>query len=119
LAKKKTIIFDFDGVIANYDKWEGVNVFGTPNLNTIKAIQQLKKAGNKIIIYTTRLDTPELREYLKNNNIPYDEINENSDNPKDTSNKPIGDIYIDDRAINFHNQSTNELLKEIQNFKKV
>ncbi len=36
------------------------------------------------------------------NNIPFDEINYNSDNPENTNKgKPIADVYLDDRVVTF------------------
>jgi len=95
----KTICFDFDGVIANYDGWKGLDVFGKPNWEAVEAMQILKAAGYHIIIWTTRKATPALKAYLARNKIPYDSINSNAHNPPDTSAKPIYHVLIDDRAI--------------------
>lgn len=109
-----TIVFDFDGVIAEYDGWKGEDVFGKPIRSTIKVMEQLKEDGHKILIWTTRKVTFVLLDYLKKYEISYDSINDNSHNPPNTSQKPIFDIFIDDRAINF-NKNIN-LLEEINNF---
>ncbi|MFX0084287.1 MAG: hypothetical protein ACFFAU_01335 [Candidatus Hodarchaeota archaeon] len=115
---KKTIAFDFDGVISTYNGFKGVDVFGAPIKETIDTIKQLKKEGYYIIIFTTRLDTPKLREWLKRNDVKYDDINRNINQPPHTSIKPVYHCIIDDRAINFnlriHRMSSNALLKEIR-----
>jgi hypothetical protein len=101
----KTICVDFDGVIADYsDGFQGVDVFGKPIEGASKTLHELHDAGVKIIIFTTRQDTPALRAYLEQNNIPFDEINRNSDQPDHTNEgKPIADAYVDDRAVRFVN----------------
>lgn len=110
---QKTYCFDFDGVIAKYDGWKGVDVFGEPIPATIEAMRRLKEQGGRIIIFTTRLATPALISWLQRNQVPYDEINKNSKNPPMTSVKPIYDVFIDDRALNYHGQGVGELLSEI------
>jgi hypothetical protein len=96
----KTIVCDFDGVIATYDGWKGFDVFGQPILSTIRILHRLKNIGWKIVIFTTRLATPTLEAWLEYNAVPYDAINSTAHNPPNTSNKPIADVYLDDRAIN-------------------
>lgn len=100
--KRKTICIDFDGVIAQYQEWEGKDKFGAPVPGVQSALKVLKKEGYKIIIFTTREVSDELKAYLKENNITYDHINENPDQPKDTNaGKPIADLYVDDRSVCF------------------
>ena len=109
---KYTVAFDFDGVIADYNHDFKPNVFGAPNPEVIKAMMLLKSHNFKIIIFTSRQDTPELRQYLKDNNVPYDEINKNSD-VDNKSPKPIFDVLVDDRALNYNGEKQIELLKGI------
>ena len=54
---------------------------GEPIKSTIEAMIKLKEKGHSIFIFTTRLDTPHLRDWLKENNVPYDGINEGKHNP--------------------------------------
>lgn len=112
---KKWICFDFDGVISSYDGWKGFDVLGNPNLAVINTIQVLKSRGYAITILTTRLDTPTIRKWLKDNNVPFDSINSNAHNPPNTSQKPIYHAIIDDRAINYKSQGGDELLEQIIN----
>lgn len=100
---QKTICVDFDGVIADYSQgWQGAETFGEPLPQVSAVMLALKQAGWKIIIFTTRQETPALRGYLGFNDIPYDEINKNSDQPENSNDgKPIADVYLDDRAIRF------------------
>jgi len=109
----KTIVFDFDGVIASYSGWKGFDVLGEPNYEVIKTMQHLKSEGYRIIIFTTRPATPTLTDWLKRYTVPYDDINRNSHNPPMTSIKPIYHCYIDDRALNYKNQNSKDLILQI------
>lgn len=104
--KTKTIAIDFDGVLADYIKgYQGKDVFGAPIPGADNATKVLKENGWRIIIYTTRPNTEALRHWLKENNITYDYINENPDQPEESKGcKLIADIYLDDRAISFRGQ---------------
>ncbi len=116
--EKGIVCFDFDGVLATYNGWKGFDILGEPIPETIEAVRQLYKEGYYIIIFTTRLDTPILRKWLKDNNVPYDDINKNSKTPPHTSCKPIYHCIIDDRAINFNVRrarwDTQTLLKAVK-----
>ena len=72
-----TIAVDFDGVIADYDGWKGAGILGSPRQDVIAALRQLRSQEWKIIVYTTR-GIDELRPYLIEHDIPFDEINCNS-----------------------------------------
>lgn len=99
--RQPIIAFDFDGVIAKYNGWDGEDKFGRPNAEAIKLALSLKAMGAKIIIWTTRRDTPKLREYLNTIRFPYDSINCSKHNPRYSSAKPIYDVLIDDRAVGY------------------
>jgi adenylylsulfate kinase len=115
--KRKTICIDFDGVIAQYQAWEGKEKFGAPVPGVQSALKVLKKEGYKIIIFTTREVSDGLKTYLKENDIVYDHINENPDQPKDTNaGKPIADLYVDDRSVCFRG-NWKHTLEDIAYFK--
>jgi hypothetical protein len=102
MSKKQVICVDFDGVIANLTDTFEPDVFGDPVEGTKEALSVLKRKGFTIIVFTTRKATAKLKKWLKDNEIPYDHINENPDQPGDANaGKPIADIYLDDRAITF------------------
>ncbi len=111
--RRKTICFDFDGVIAKYDGWKGEDVFGSPNWKVVQAIKALHAEGYQILIWTTRQKTAALKAYLHRNKIPHHSVNSTAHNPPRTSNKPIFDLMIDDRAIGYHGQDTEKLLRTI------
>ena len=100
---QRTACIDFDGPLADYSQgFLGVDKFGPPVDGAAEGMHELKDAGWKLIIHTTRPDTPVLRAYLADNGIPFDEINTNSEQPEGANpGKPIADIYLDDRAVRF------------------
>ncbi len=110
---QKVVCFDLDGVLAKYDGWKGFDVIGEPIQDTIRVIRRLKEGGCFITIFTTRLDTPVLRKWLKDNDVPFDSINSDSHNPDHTSCKPIYHCMVDDRAIGYKQQNTDELYNQI------
>ena len=116
----KTICIDFDGVIAEYKKFEGKGIFGEIIQGAKENICKLKDEGWIIIIYTTRSETDLIYEYLINNGISPDYINYNPKNSELGLNlgKPIADIYLDDRAINFDGR-WDLTFDKIKNFKRI
>lgn len=102
MSKGKTACIDFDGVIADYrGGWRGENVFGDLLPGARDGILSLKDNGYKIIINTARRDTQALRDYLDDNGIPFDDVNNVCDPETGRCRKPHADVYIDDRAIRF------------------
>ena len=90
---KKTVIFDFDGTLANIDvrrdkslkpngklNWEifaapdSIMNWDTPNVPVIKMAQLFKNDGFKIVIFSGRNDRGffATRDWLKIHNVPYD-----------------------------------------------
>ena len=115
--KKKTIAFDFDGVITKYEGlFRGHDKVDEPRLEIIEVIKRLKEEGYKILIYSTRSNKV-LKEYCKKYEIPVDYFNKNPEYKTGNSGKPVASVYIDDRAICYKGQKTEKLLKEIKNFK--
>jgi hydroxymethylpyrimidine pyrophosphatase-like HAD family hydrolase len=110
---KKVICVDLDGTILEYDNWRGENEFGLEIEGASQALTYLKNLGHTIIIYTTRSDHDKIAKYLDQLKVPFDFINENPDQPKNSiGEKLYADIYIDDRAISFKG-SWEDTLKQI------
>ncbi len=98
----KIAIIDFDGTLC---KFEFPKV-GPPEPGIKKAIERLKEKGYIIKIHSCRTakywgnDIERgthihlILEFLADNDIPYDELILDMD-------KPIADVYIDDRAIRY------------------
>ena len=122
----KTVCVDLDGVLAKFDKWEGVENFGPVIPGARFFLEALRRVGFKIIIHTVRCSPDENEEpknwfkqcrgswpdhlvmivaaWLNANDLPFDEIWHGCG-------KPLADVYIDDRAIGCRPQEDPEALK--------
>ena len=89
------IIIDLDGTICTEEKSNSRSM-AKINKDAITSLKQLKKRKFTVIIYTARPWTQyEMTlDWLKKNNVPFDQL---------YMGKPIGDYWIDDRAIKFTN----------------
>ena len=110
---KKTIVFDFDGVIHSYTSgWQGISVIPDPVVPEIQAaINYLRMEGYEVIVVSTRCARPEgmgaVRRYLRDNHIVVDDV---------VAHKPPAICYIDDRAICFDRDALG-LIGKIRAFK--
>jgi len=114
-----TIAIDFDGVIHAYSRgWQGGEIYDPPVIGTREALTELREKGWKIYIFSTRTnkiyhknDHPpqeeRMKTYLEEHGIPYDKIW--------SFGKPMADIYLDDRALNFRGKWVDSL-QEIEQF---
>lgn len=109
-----TIAVDFDGVIANYNGWEGTGTLGAPRIDVIEALKLLREEGWKIVIYSCRTSA-EIAPYLLANAVPFDEINKNSSRQSQGP-KPAATVYWDDRAYCYSGDARKDLDK-IRNFR--
>ncbi len=94
---KKRIVIDIDGVIAklheeNWRNYDKVDMIEDASIHIKKLIDK----GFYVILHTSRreYDRPITLQWLSDHNIHYDEI---------YFDKPLGDMYIDDKAIQFKN----------------
>lgn len=94
-----TVAVDFDGTLAEETNFPDI---GEPREGAREAMKRLRESGARIIIFTVRGKKYEkdIREWLEHHEILFDYINENPDQPKDSSGKIVADVYIDDRAVN-------------------
>ena len=98
---KKIIAVDFDATLSTYIRPFKYNVLGQPIEVVIKVIQQLYNEGYYILIFTGRLSTPELADWLKKYNVPYHSINNNPAYHQYASRfKPYYSIILDDKTVN-------------------
>ena len=110
--KKKTVVFDFDGVIHSYKSgWKGSNIIPDPPVPGIgKAIADIREAGYEVVVVSTRCAEPAgygaVRAWLMDNGIEVDAV---------LTYKPPAIAYIDDRAICFDGR-TEKLLGRIKAF---
>jgi hypothetical protein len=105
------IAIDFDGVISDYQGYKGKGVFEKPVPGVADAISELKQEGHQIIIFTSRSEERDIKEYLELHDIPFDEINRNpAGTVKGLSKKKVcADVYIDDNAMAFNGSWPNTL----------
>lgn len=111
---KKTVVFDFDGVIHSYKSgWKGDSVIPDPPVDGIeKALKEISEAGYEIVIVSARcasvvgkmaiqawLDRYKLSKYVS----------------RVCKAKPAAIVYIDDRAICFDGNAS-ELLQKVEQF---
>lgn len=110
---KKTVVFDFDGVIHSYTSgWKGPSVIPDPPVPGIKeAISEIRAAGYEVVVVSTRCSSVQgqgsVRAWLLDHGIEVDAVK---------MEKPPAIVYIDDRAICFDGKPES-LLGKIQVFK--
>lgn len=90
--KSLVIAFDFDDTVFDFHKK------GRLYTKVIKLLQDLKKINCHLICWTGQEDIVFVENYLQQNNIPYDSINENPPFHKSNSRKIYANAYLDDRA---------------------
>ena len=97
----KIIAVDFDGTLCENRFPE----IGKPNFVLIEGLRELRRAGNKIILWTCRVDhwLEEAVGWCKALGLEFDEVNNNLPEKiekwgNDTR-KIYADIYIDDKAM--------------------
>ena len=113
----KTVCIDIDGTLVHFEDWKGETHFGGVIDGASAATRMLHENGWYIIIYTTRANKKLIADYLNENKIEFDSINENPYQPDNAKGgKPIADVYVDDRALCF-NGNWKQTVDDIFNFK--
>lgn len=117
MTKKKdeqlTIAVDLDGVIADYDGWND-GAIGAPRPDVVAVLRILRQEGWRVIVYSCRA-TAEINKYLVENSIPFDDINQNSQQPTGGV-KPLATVYWDDRAYQYSGNGLKDI-ECIRNFR--
>lgn len=108
---RKSIVFDFDGVIHKYSKgWQDGSIYDEPVKGIKNVINELHKDYD-IYVVTTRARELSgeyaVRNYLDKHGIEYDAV---------TSIKVPAMVYVDDRGLNFNPDDIDTLVKRIRNF---
>ena len=87
------IIIDMDGTICSEEKTYS-RCLATPKVHAVETINALYSAGHTIIIYSARtwVEYEMTVDWLQKNGVKYHQL---------FMGKPIGDIWIDDRALQF------------------
>jgi hypothetical protein len=114
--RKKTVAVDFDGVINSYKSgWKGPAETDELVIGAAHALRELFELGHKIIVFSTRANTPEGEETIRDYIMEVTETPEIYNSIEVTDRKPVADVYIDDRAIPFTGD-WKETLEQIKNF---
>jgi len=89
------IIIDLDGTICTEER-QFSRSLAKPLPNAIERITELYNEGHTIIIYSARtwMEFEMTVDWLKRHEVPYHQL---------ILGKPIGDVWIDDRAITCDN----------------
>lgn len=112
---KKTVVFDFDGVIHSYTSgWKGATVIPDPPIAGIRgALKEIHEAGYEVVIVSTRCASEEGKEAIERWLFKYG-LSQFVD--RVCKEKPPAIVYIDDRAICFDGHPEN-LLRRIDMFR--
>lgn len=106
LTRPKILALDLDGTVLNYNGSFEPGEFGEAIRGMIEELEKLRTAGWKIVIWSCRSDSPEMREHLKQQGIPFDYINEHPWNGPDNPRKIHADVYLDERNVPFSGIAT-------------
>lgn len=123
---KKTIVFDFDGVIhVGYKGWKDGSVYGQIDYELLWYIKELMK--NYYVVISSNRPAEQIADFLnKDGNNPLDfevfkkdmqgNMYWNKDNVVGVTNeKAVGILYIDDRGFRYdNNKTTAENIKGIK-----
>jgi len=99
---RRTVAVDLDGVLAEYDSWQGVEHFGEPIPGAKEFLAALGEFAD-VLIYTCRcnkelmregscLSANRIRRWLDKHNMTYHAIYTGVG-------KPVAAAYVDDRAV--------------------
>lgn len=116
-AAAYTIAVDLDGTLAEQEEPFDPKTIGKPRTGAKKWMKKFHEAGARLIVFTVRGDNKLVEDWLKEHDVPYDHINENPDQPPDSSGKVFAHLYYDDRALDgsgpWHKNAP-EVLKRIE-----
>lgn len=100
------IIIDIDGTICSEERTFSRSL-ATPKENAVESVNKLYDNGHTIILYTARtwVEYEMTVDWLKRYNVKYHQL---------FMGKPIGDVWIDDRAIQFKDNWA-EIINTLEN----
>lgn len=86
------VAFDFDNTVYDFHQ------VGLEFIDVITLLQELKRIGCYLIVFTANDDEGFVKKYCKERKIPFDAINENPPFYKSKSRKIYYNILLDDRT---------------------
>jgi hypothetical protein len=89
-SKRRTLVFDADGVIFAYDGWKGADHVGDVDPKAALLLRFLDYLGYTVVISTARENVLPLVEKARISGLVVDQI---------TNRKPVGVAYVDDRGV--------------------
>lgn len=95
-----TVAVDLDGTLAEAEVPFDPKSIGKPRPRAKHWLDALAAAGARVIVFTVRGDAGLVKAWLDKHDMPYDHVNENPDQPPDSSGKVFAHAYWDDRAHN-------------------
>lgn len=111
----KTIVFDLDATLAEYEGWDKHGKFpGNPRPDVLEGARKLKKAGYYIGILSTRNDAV-ISQWIEYHGLGdlIDFVNESPFQPPNCGHKPIAFCYIDDRGVRYDGNNMNQICDDI------
>lgn len=118
LKRGLAVAFDFDGVIHKYSEgWKDGSIYDEPNMNVVDFMAILMKKGIPVFILSTR-DPDQINMWWRKQRFPISSIVmddkttfwKRTDIVGITKTKLPAQLYIDDRAYNYHGQTVDEML---------
>lgn len=106
MPRKRTVLVDFDGVLHQYSGWTGPEPVGEPIPNARHACHILAKEYN-LVCFTTR-EPSYVVTWLARYGFPMMRV---------TSIKVPAHLQIDDRAIEFRGEWTDEFLRKVKEWR--
>ena len=103
------IIIDIDGTICTEEKTYSRSM-AKPLISAVESVNSIYDKGHTVILYSARawVEFEMTTDWLKRNGFKYHQL---------ILGKPIGDVWIDDRAISFNGwDNVNKILEKKENF---
>lgn len=105
MSRRQTLLIDFDGTIATYKGWLGPDVLGEPLESARKALFVLEREY-RLVCFTTR-ERSGVERWLRTRGFP---------SMKVTNLKEPAFLIIDDRALTFEGQWSQDFIDRIKAF---